>query len=284
MHFKALKIGVALFSGLIPSMMCQEGNSSMPVFTPELNSMRTLSVGFVIFPGFELLDVFGPMEILTVLSAFNKMTLSVIAEETGLVPAGMQPYGPDDFSAPPTDFGHVIAPRVEATHNFKNAPALDILFVPGGLGVVTLEQTNNTGVEDFVKLRYASLEYLIGVSFGGTTLARAGVLDGKRATTNKSGWTWITERGPNVTWVPQARWVEDGNIWTTSGTASGLDATYALFSRLYGAQPLNYMLNVIEYAPHLDPSWDPYATAFNVSKSNNSTWQSCVNPVTMPMR
>lgn len=256
----------------------------MPVFTPELNSMRTLSVGFVIFPGFELLDVFGPMEILTVLSAFNKMTLSVIAEETGLVPAGMQPYGPDDFSAPPTDFGHVIAPRVEATHNFKNAPALDILFVPGGLGVVTLEQTNNTGVEDFVKLRYASLEYLIGVSFGGTTLARAGVLDGKRATTNKSGWTWITERGPNVTWVPQARWVEDGNIWTTSGTASGLDATYALFSRLYGAQPLNYLLNVIEYAPHLDPSWDPYATAFNVSKSNNSTWQSCVNPVTMPMR
>lgn len=155
------------------------------------------------------------------LSAFNKMTLSVIAEETGLVPAGMQPYGPDDFSAPPTDFGHVIAPRVEATHNFKNAPALDILFVPGGLGVVTLEQTNNTGVEDFVKLRYASLEYLVGVSFGGTILARAGVLDGKRATTNKSGWTWITERGPNVTWVPQARWVEDGNIWTTSGTASG---------------------------------------------------------------
>jgi hypothetical protein len=50
MHLKALKIGVALFSGLIPSMMCQEGNSSMPVFTPELNSMRTLSVGFVWFP------------------------------------------------------------------------------------------------------------------------------------------------------------------------------------------------------------------------------------------
>jgi putative intracellular protease/amidase len=102
------------------------------------------------------------------------MTLSIIAEGTGLIPAGTQPYGPDDFSAPPTDFGHVIAPRVETTHNFKNAPALDILFVPGGLGVVTLEQTNNTGVEDFVKLRYASLEYLVGVSFGGAALARAG--------------------------------------------------------------------------------------------------------------
>jgi hypothetical protein len=39
----------------------------MPVFTPELNTMRTISVYCVqlVFPGFELLDVFGPMEILT---------------------------------------------------------------------------------------------------------------------------------------------------------------------------------------------------------------------------
>jgi transcriptional regulator GlxA family with amidase domain len=93
--------------------------------------------------------------------------------------------------------------------------------VPGGLGVVTLEETNNTSVEDFIKLRFKSLEYLVGVSFGAVSLARAGVLDGKRATTNKSAWKWITERGPNVTWVPQARWVEDGKIWTTSGMASG---------------------------------------------------------------
>ncbi|KAJ4982877.1 dj-1 family protein [Stagonosporopsis vannaccii] len=203
----------------------------------------------------------------TQLSTFNKITLSIIAEEAGLVPAGIQPYGPNS-NTPPSDFGHVIAPLVEATHTFKNAPALDILFVPGGLGVVTLEQNNNTSVEDFIKLRLDSLEYLVGVSFGAVNLARAGVLDGKRATTNKSGWTWITQRGPNVTWVPQARWVEDGNIWTTSGMASGLDATYALFSRFYGEQPLNYLMNVIEYAPHLDPKWDPYAATFNVSDSD----------------
>jgi transcriptional regulator GlxA family with amidase domain len=117
------------------------------------------------------------------------MTLSVIAEETDLVPTGKRPYGSDDFSAPPTDFGHVIAHHLEPTHNFKNAPTLDIIFVLRSLGVVTLEQTNNTGVEDFVKLRLASLKYLVGVSFGGATLARVGVLDNKRAATNKSGWT-----------------------------------------------------------------------------------------------
>jgi hypothetical protein len=227
----------------------------MPMFTPELNTMRTISIGFVGLlrkiknPSFTVYSLsFPDLSFLTSLvlwksslpyeispstskpsqdlikpeklSTFNKITLSIIAEETGLVPAGIQPYG-SDSSRPPSDFGHVIAPRIEATHNFKNAPALDILFVPGGLGVVTLEETNNTSVEDFIKIRFESLEYLVGVSFGAVSLARAGVLDGKRATTNKSAWKWITERGPNVTWVPQARWVEDGKIWTTSGMASG---------------------------------------------------------------
>lgn len=67
------------------------------------------------------------------------------------------------------------------------------------------------------------MEYLVGVSFGVVSLARSGVLNGRRATTNKSGWKWITTgHGENVTWVPQARWVEDGNIWTASGMASGM--------------------------------------------------------------
>jgi hypothetical protein len=50
MQFKALTQGMALASCLLPSVLCQEGNNSMPVFTPELNTMRTISVGFVSIP------------------------------------------------------------------------------------------------------------------------------------------------------------------------------------------------------------------------------------------
>jgi len=124
---------------------------------------------------------------------------------------------------PKTDFGYVITPSIQATHSFENAPPLDVLYVPGGLGVVSLEQNNDTSVEDFINLRYPKAEYLVGVSFGVVSLAKSGVLNGKKATTNKSGWQWITTgHGNNITWVPQARWVEDGNIWTTSGIASGM--------------------------------------------------------------
>jgi len=53
-------------------------------------------------------------------------------------------------------------------------------------------------------------------------------------------------------------------------TVEGLDATYALFEMLYGPQTINYMTNVIEYAPHLDPHWDPYSAVFNVSSISDS--------------
>lgn len=135
--------------------------------------------------------------------------------------AGSPPYG-HSAEAPETDFGHVIAPSVRATHSFKSAPALDVLFVPGGAGIVALSQDNDTSIETFINLRYPNLEYLVGISYGVTSLARSGVLNGKKATTNKSGWQWVTTgHGENITWVPQARWVEDGNIWTTSGMSSG---------------------------------------------------------------
>jgi len=47
---------------------------------------------------------------------------------------------------------------------------------------------------------------------------------------------------------------------------SGMDATYALLNYLYGPEPLNQMMNVIEWAPHTNPSWDPYAAVFSVSR------------------
>lgn len=33
--------------------------------------------------------------------------------------------------------------------------------------------------------------------------------------------------GPRVNWVAKARWVRDGNIWTSSGVTAGIDATLA---------------------------------------------------------
>lgn len=86
---------------------------------------------------------------------------------------------------------------------------------------VVYQQKNITILEDFVRRRYSQLEYLLSVCTGSQTLALSGVLDGKRATTNKAAWSAVTSLNSKVNWVPSARWVVDGNIWTSSGVAAG---------------------------------------------------------------
>jgi putative intracellular protease/amidase len=57
---------------------------------------------------------------------------------------------------------------------------------------------------------------------GSALLAKTGLLDGMSATTNKRAYTWVESVGPNVSWNPKARWVEDkrGNVeyWTRYAT------------------------------------------------------------------
>ncbi|KIH92442.1 hypothetical protein SPBR_02682 [Sporothrix brasiliensis 5110] len=226
------------------------------------NANRTLSVGYILFPGFEPLDVFGPLEMIFGMSYYMNMTLATIAETVGPVSARppLHYMAPNE---PPMDLSYMINPQVVATHTFETAPKLDILLVPGGTGNVALEQKNDTKVEDFVRERYPELEYLLSVCTGAITLARSGVLEGRRATSNKGAWAQTATHGKNVTWVPSARWVVDGNVWTSSGVAAGMDMAFAFLRELYGDSPLDTLMSNVEYAPHTDASWDPFSVVHN---------------------
>ncbi|PMD32049.1 class I glutamine amidotransferase-like protein [Hyaloscypha variabilis F] len=244
------------------------------------NQKRSFSIGYVVFPGWEPLDVFGPLEILFEMSFYYKMTLAVIAKEVGPVATVPPPHNIGGPSGPHMDVGFLLGPTITATHTFENAPALDILIVPGGEGVVALEEANDTSAEDFVASRVGELDYLLSVCTGAAILAKSGVLNGKRATTNKGAWAQVTSFGTNISWVPSARWVVDGNVWTSSGVAAGLDMTYAFMKYLYGTEDLDPVMNSIEYAPHTNPHWDPFSVVHNVPGADkNMSLIDCVGPV-----
>lgn len=86
---------------------------------------------------------------------------------------------------------------------------------------MALDQANDTSLEDFVAARYQKTKYILSVCSGAVTLAKAGVLKNKKATTTKALWWWVTTFGKGVKWVPSARWVVDGKVWTSSGVSSG---------------------------------------------------------------
>ena len=156
--------------------------------------------------------------------------------------------------------------QLVATHTFENAPALDILIVPGGVGDLTLIEANERSIENFIISRYHSTEHILSVCSGAGFLARAGVLDGKRATATKSVWERIIPYGTNVTWIPTARWVRDGKVWTSSGVTAGMDMMVAFLRDLYGDSNVNDGINGVEYIPHVDAHWDPFSVIFKVSR------------------
>ena len=90
-------------------------------------------------------------------------------------------------------------------------------------------------------------------------LAAAGLLEGRRATSNKKSFAWASAQGGNVDWVAEARWVEDGNIFTASGVAAGIDMSLALIARLVDTPTAEKVAEYTEYDWHRDASWDPFA-------------------------
>ncbi|KIJ49084.1 hypothetical protein M422DRAFT_161495, partial [Sphaerobolus stellatus SS14] len=116
-------------------------------------------------------------------------------------------------------------------------------------------------VIEFVKIQAPKVKYTMSVCGGAMILALAGVLDGKRATTNKAFYHVIGTicRDKNVTWVPKARWVVDGNIWTSSGVTAGTDMALGFLEELVGAKVAEAIRSAVEIAQHNTAEDDPFA-------------------------
>lgn len=202
-------------------------------------------VAVVVFPGFTVLDAYGPIQVFgscrmnqpdgTRRRFFEIFT---VGDRPGTVPSGE-------------------GPATKVDHVFADAPAWDILVVPGGFGTRPLVKD-----EAFLKqLALASERSAITttVCTGSALLARTGLLDGRPATSNKIAWDWVVAQGPRVRWQRRARWVDDGNVLTSSGVSAGTDMALALIARLNGRDWAHAAARNMEYSWHEDASDDPFA-------------------------
>ncbi|KZV63160.1 DJ-1/PfpI family protein, partial [Peniophora sp. CONT] len=210
--------------------------------------------GVVVYPGFQALDAFGPLDILNTLALKQSISLSVIA-------LTLDPIS----TKPPTmalPLGSNFAESIVPTHTFADPPkGLDVLIVPGGYGI-RAESDSINGAVTFIKDVYPKLRHLFTVCTGSLLAARAGVLDGRNATTNKSAYNRVKTERPDVKWVPQARWVHDGNIWTSSGVSAGIDGMFAFLAATWGEDVAKELADELEYERHIDSAWDPFAELY----------------------
>ncbi|KAJ3579544.1 hypothetical protein NPX13_g1015 [Xylaria arbuscula] len=202
--------------------------------------------GVVIFPGFQALDVFGPVDTL------NNFSQEIAPLEFALLAATLDPVT-TKLSKP----GH-IGQSVVPTHTFDECPEdLEVLLVPGGFG--SRDPAVTAPIVKFLERVYPKLRFLLTVCTGSAIVAQSGLLDGRRATSNKKSWEWATSQGPNVQWVRQARWVVDGNIWTSSGVSAGMDLMYAFIKDQYGEETAKRLADKAEYVRNPDSNVDPFA-------------------------
>lgn len=231
----------------VPHTMRATANASIPV-----------RFGMVLFPAFTPLDVFGPLDMLNGLSATQHMQLFLIAKTLDPVSTQLRNHQQANSS-----FSQSVVP----THTFANPPAdLDVLFVPGGAGTRAVKSPDPelrlTDLVQYIRDTYPSLKYIVSVCTGAQLIAQAGVLDGRTATTNKAAWKGTTAYGPKTYWKAHARWVRDGNVYSSAGVTAGIDATLQFIDDIWGPATADRISNSIEHVRHRTPDDDPFADIF----------------------
>ena len=202
-------------------------------------------VAIALFEGFTVLDMYGPVQafascrVPTADGGFTRLfEMCTVAAHPGVVRSGEGP------------------PSV-AEYSFADAPPYDILLIPGGFG--TREAVTNAPFLEHLAAASQRAATTATVCTGSALLARTGLLDHRPATSNKLAWDWVVQQGPQVQWVRQARWVDDGNIITSSGVSAGIDMALSLIARLHGRDMALTSARNMEYTWNEDAANDPFA-------------------------
>ncbi|KAJ7677613.1 class I glutamine amidotransferase-like protein [Mycena rosella] len=145
------------------------------------------------------------------------------------------------------------APTFNPTLTYVDALAagtqFDVLWVPAGPGpdFITGESLIPEEEIEFIAKQAPGAKYVMSVCTGAFQLALAGVLAGKRATTNKLFYRAVVAATPkDIEWVPLARWVIDGNVWTSSGVTAGSDMALAFVEHLTSAKVARHIRGEFE--------------------------------------
>lgn len=194
------------------------------------------TIAAVLFPEFEMLDLYGPLEMFSYFR--DDFEIRTVALQAGDVDASG-------------------GPATVAQDGMDGARDYDILLVPGGVGTRHLE--DEATFLSWLADQSAKAEYVTSVCTGSLLLAKAGVLDGRKATTNKLAFDWVAGQCPGVDWQRQARWVVDGNIYTSSGVSAGMDMALDVLTACLGAEAATNAARWAEYTRNSDPNNDPFA-------------------------
>lgn len=186
------------------------------------------NVAILIFPEVEVLDFAGPFEVFAVTGELNADTFHTftVAETPGSVRARNGLKIVPDFT-------------------LENAPAPQILVVPGGAGTRPL--LKKPAVLEWIRQRARRAEIVASVCTGSLVLAQAGLLHNLRATTHYENFADLAALAPNTEVIEDVRFTDNGQVLTAAGISAGIDLSLHLVSRLLGEPVATRTARYMEY-------------------------------------
>jgi putative intracellular protease/amidase len=180
-----------------------------------------IRVGILLYDEVEIIDFTGPYEVFGQ-AGFGVVTIS------------------KDGKPVTTAMGLKVTPD----HSFANAPAVDVLLVPGG---DEGDASRDPAIQRFVRERSMAAKNVLSVCTGAFILASSGVLEGLEATTLRHRLPGLARNYPKVKVIRDVRWSDNGKVITAAGLSSGMDAALHLVARIRGSDAARTTAMFLEY-------------------------------------
>ena len=200
---------------------------TLPAATPQ----QPLTVAFLVYPGVEVLDLGGPMDVFIKagrLTNGSYRCYTVAFADTLL----------------PTEAGGL---RLRPDYTLANAPVPDVLVVPGAAPAPIRQLLSNAAAMQQLQALTHRAGVVMSVCTGAFLLGGAHVLDGHRATTHRLMTDTLARQFPNATLVRHVRYVRDGQLLTTAGVTAGIDGALALVEEASGRPVAETIARTLEY-------------------------------------
>lgn len=219
------------------SPMCVERFKASPerFISPETTATtptKVRNVAIFLHQGVELLDFAGPGEVFAAArtiggqQAFNTYTVAATAE-------------------PLLSQGFVT---IKPQYTIENCPRPDIIVLSGGNIDRPLQDPK---VLEWIAKTSQTSEVTMSVCTGAFLLAKAGLLDGREATTHWAAIDRLRQAAPKVKVIEHRRFVDQGRILTSAGVSAGIDGALRVVERLLGRPAATLT------AKHMEYDWQP---------------------------
>ena len=218
---RAILVSLGIVAISVANVLAQSGEGKT----------KKMNVAIFVYEGVEILEFGGPAEV------FQSAGARVGDED-------ITPFNVYTVAAAA---GSVISQgfiTIVPQFTIENCPKPDIIVFPGGS---TRSSVDNPKVIAWTQAAAKDFAILMSVCTGAFILAKAGLLDGREATTWYGKIEDLKKAAPQTKIHTGTRYVDNGQIVTTAGVSAGIDGALHLVSRLYGEDAAHGVAKYMEY-------------------------------------